>query len=109
MSYWVSLKHAGTEFFVTVPPHSEGGTHVLGGTDEAELNVTYNYSTHWRVKDIDGMKADDTIPILEEQVALLGTARDEDYWAATKGNVGYMCSILLAWAKQHPDAVWEVH
>lgn len=109
MSYWVYLHKAGTEECVSVDRHFEGGTQVLGGNEAAELNVTYNYSKHWRVKGVDGMKAYDTIPTLSDAVKRLGTERADDYWDPTPGNVGFMCSILLAWARQHPDAGWEVH
>src|SRR4029077_6146288 len=38
----------------------------------------------------------------------VGTERDDDYWAPTDGNAGYAASILLGWAKQHPEATWRV-
>lgn len=77
-------------------------------------------------------KAKDTIPLLEEIVKKLGVKqykrpRDDhpplrtnedfkhmfddyivDYWAPTMGNAGYTASILLEWAKLHPEAVWSV-
>lgn len=107
MSYWVYLNDdRGT---VEVEPHEEGGTYVLGGTPRAELNVTYNYSRHFSVKkELDGKTAGETIPILVDAVRRLGVERDPNYWNPTEGNVGYMASILLCWALQHPDAVWSV-
>lgn len=107
MSYWVALVKEGER--VTVPHfEAEGGTYVVGGSTEARLNVTYNYSEIWSVRTIDGLTGADSIPLLEEQVHQLGTQQYRDYWAPTKGNVGYMCSILLAWARRHPTAIWEV-
>lgn len=101
---------------VEVVRHSDGGTYVLGGTDEAELNVTYNYSPfYYRALDnekglesLDGQKAKDVLQKLVSAVDALGTKRDKDYWSATPGNAGYALSILAAWAKQHPEAVFKV-
>ena len=111
MSYWIKLEHG--KKVVTIARHSEGGTYALGGTTEAELNVTYNYSKSFarvgfRLNDLDGKRAGDTIPVLEKCVAELGTERDTNYWKATDGNAGYAASILLAWARKYPDAVWYV-
>ncbi len=106
MSYWVYLEKDGET--VGVNKHADGGTFVLGGTNEAELNVTYNYSKHYSVNDINGKKAKDTVKELQEKVNEFGTERDNDYWASTKGNVGYALNILLGWAKQHPEAVWRI-
>jgi hypothetical protein len=113
MSYDISLIKDGK--VVTVPSHLEGGTHVLGGTDEAHLNVTYNYNRQFKkhLDEANGIrwlydkKAKDTIKRLEKAVEKLGTERYRDYWEATLGNAGYALSILLKWAKQHPGATWE--
>lgn len=107
MSYYVCLKKHGET--VQVKKHADGGTYVVGGTTDAELNVTYNYSRHFRVLDLDGVTAYDTIPLLKILVEKFGTERDDDYWKPTEGNVGYMLSILLKWASKYPDAVWEVN
>jgi len=45
---------------------------------------------------------------LKRVVDKLGVKRFENYWAPTPGNAGYAASILLRWAKQYPDYVWEV-
>ena len=94
---------------------------MLGGTDRAELNVTYNYASLFRsalrdyalgsdvlVRLLNGRAARDTVEMLERAVEQLGTDRAEDYWAATRGNAGAALAILLCWARQHPSAVWEV-
>jgi hypothetical protein len=109
-----------------IEPHFEGGTvcdHTLTsegelcfGNDKAELNITFNYCRFyykWLDKEkgiywLDGKKAKETIERLETAVVLLGTERDDDYWKPTPGNAGYALSILLEWAKKHPDAVWDV-
>lgn len=101
---------------VEVERHEEGGTYMIGGNDQAELNVTYNYGRVYRritggnLRDmLDGKVAGETIPLLERCVAELGTERSADYWEAADGNAGAALAILLGWARQHPDAVWWVN
>lgn len=124
MSYDVKLEGEDGKP-VKVDRHSEGGTCVVGsmvngvivpGTDDAELNITWSYSLiyrdHFRPEGlswIHGKKAKDVTEQLEKAVKELGTERNEDYWAKTKGNAGYALSILLKWAKQHPEATFMVH
>src|SRR5262249_40187494 len=114
MSYWVYLIDDNGQP-VEVERHSEGGTHVLGGTPTAELNITYNYSKFFRetlgedgLHELHHQKAGDMLTRLKQAVATLGTERDSDYWKATRGNAGYALSILAAWAQEHPAAVFEV-
>ena len=117
MSYDVSLRKCGQA--IKVPLFSEGGTYAIGGSDEAWLNITYNYGRHIRealgfnLGRLDGMTAQAALPYLRKAVLRLGKERDEDYWAAKPGNAGYALSILLAWAEQavvqgEGDAVFEV-
>ena len=95
---------------------SEGGTHVSGGTNECELNVTYNYSPFFYevfpndegLKWLYGKTGKESIPVLEKAVGLLGTERDSDYWKATTGNAGYSLGILLDWAREFPQGKWEI-
>jgi hypothetical protein len=113
MSYWVSLIDDKGDF-VIVDNFCEGGTYVVGGTEEADLNVTYNYAkyTHQYLKEglksLHNKKAKKFIKVFEKAVKQLGTEQDTDYWKATKGNVGYMFNILLKWAKQYPEAIFKV-
>lgn len=100
---------------VEVELHSEGGIYVFGGTTDACLNITYNYSKFYSkylddigLKWLDGRKASDCIERLQAAVDTLGTEREDNYWLATCDNAGYALSILLRWAQQHPDAVFEV-
>lgn len=107
MSYWIYLLNDAGEP-VSVQLHSEGGTIRLGGEDVATINVTYNYCRHFDFKALQGKTGQETIAALEEAVARLGTTRDTDYWASRPGNAGHTCSVLLAWARLHPNAVWRV-
>jgi hypothetical protein len=116
MSHWVYLRKDGG-MPVDVPRHEEGGTYALGGMDTAELNVTYNYSEVYAViwdgkglrEMLDGQRAGDVASVLEQAVEKLGTRQyTRDYWAPTPGNAGYALSILLGWARENPDAIFEV-
>lgn len=108
MSYDVSLIDAGK-----VARIQEGGTQVVGGTDEPELNITYNYAEVYRlfdfsIDDLNGHRAGDFIEKMEQIVDKCGTKRFENYWAPTPGNAGFALNILLGWAKQYPDATFKV-
>jgi len=52
MSWWIHLVDENKKT-LEVPKHSDGGTYVLGGIAEAELNITYNYSKYY-YKELDG-------------------------------------------------------
>lgn len=114
MSWDVSLTK--NKKLVKVEHFTAGGTYPIGGTDEAELNITYNYSElYYRYLDKENglqwlhqRKAEDCIEKLEKAVKELGTEQDEDYWKATNGNAGYALNILLKWARKHPEAKFEV-
>ena len=107
MSYDISLNDSSGHT-VMVDRHWEGGTFALGGSTDADMNITYNYSRLFPFRDLHRKRAGDTIDQMQAAVDHLGKDRDDDYWTPTKGNVGYAVSILLDWARQHPDAVWEV-
>lgn len=115
MSWDVSLHDRNGDLLET-ERHEDGGTYALGGTTDAELNVTYNYSQHfyaeldheYGLSWLSGRRAVDTTARLAAAVQRLGTERDDDYWSATPGNAGYALSILLRWAQQHPGGLWIV-
>lgn len=115
MSHWVSLLKDGST--VDVLPFEEGGTYQVGGCTDATLNITYNYSPFYYkylsytkgLRWLHDKNAKDCIETLESAVQTLGTVRDDDYWAETPGNAGYALSILLGWAKEHPDAKFKVN
>ena len=81
-----------------------------------KLNVTYNYGPlyHKALDREDGLDwlngkvAEDVTPKLESAVLSLGQRRSENYWERTPGNAGYALSILLAWAREHPNGVFRV-
>lgn len=100
---------------VEVPSHTEGGTIRVGGSDTASISITYNYSFffyHFLDREqglrwLYGKTGQETIARLEQAVETLGTRRHDDYWTATPGNAGHILSVLLGWARAHPQAVWE--
>lgn len=103
---------------VEVDRHTEGSVYVLGGTTEADLCITYNYSKFYyeALNEKEGLrwlhckKAEDTIEALQMAISKLGTEQDENsYWNSTPGNAGYALNILLQWANEHPEATWTVY
>ncbi len=108
-----------------VGKHEEGGTHAVGGTTDAELNVTYNYAWFWYkfldkekgIHFIDGKKAKECILKFEKCIEELitpecfgnGKRRNKDYWASTAGNACHALKILLKWAKQYPEAKFKTY
>lgn len=107
---------------IQVDSHEEGSTYAIGGTTEPDIDITYNYggqfASAWPepldtdksslVSMLCGKTAGDTIASLRTAVERLGTERSGDYWEPTAGNAGYILSILLRWAEQHPTAKWRV-
>ena len=98
---------------VQVASHREGKTYTIGATTDAILSVTSNYKKIYQesfdeksIRWMYGKKASECIARLHGAIRELGTVQDTDYWKATPGNAGYALSILLKWAKQHPDAVF---
>ena len=119
MSYWVYLRAGDADGETLAMPErqTEGGTHVIGGTNECEMNVTYNYGAHFaQVFDdaslreaLHGKRAGDVLPWLRSAVRALGDNPSNDYWAKTPGNAGHALAVLASWAEAHPDGVFCVH
>lgn len=126
MGYDIQLTDPNTEHAVIVARHREGGTYALNGTAEARIGITYNYAANFgkvlvedwaddrgrpcktfSIRWLYGKTGRETAETLFRVTQQLGTQRDPDYWKATDGNAGYAASVLLTWAIQHPDAVWE--
>lgn len=96
--------------------HVWGGTIAVGGTAEASLNITYNYSRTLRsvlpggVQGLDGKLVEETAGALVAAVlALPLEAPDEDYWKETPGNVRRALVQLLSIALHVPPGCrWAV-
>jgi hypothetical protein len=112
MSYWIYLIPEGSSAdgpYETVPHFQEGGTQVLGGSDSAELNVTYNYAKHFDFRSLHKKVAFQTVAPLAEAIMRLNTDVDKnDYWNPTEGNVRLTLKTLLSWAGLHPFSWWYV-
>ncbi len=116
MSYDIELCDpvTGERLDVDAVHHIAGGTYVLGGTTELWLNVTYNYSKHYRafgpggIRTIYGMSGAQSIPVIQAVIDTLGDDVDEDdYWNATEGNAKRALCALKAIAELRPDGVWS--
>lgn len=92
----------------------KGGTYAVGGTNEAWLNITYNYAPILRrvmgmpLRNLEGMRAGDTLTLLRFAISQLGDDLDSDYWKPTEGNVKQALQGLLALAEAAPHGVWHV-
>jgi len=121
MSYDIDLVHPDTKEVVMFSGKHQlaGGTYCVGGTNEASLNITYNYSKHYMrvfmndegVRSIYGMKAIDSIPVLAKAASQLKDDRSSDYWEPTEGNAKKALLDLIALASitipEYPDAIWH--
>lgn len=116
MSYDISLVDPVSKKVLELdsPHHMRGGTYAVGGTTEASLNVTYNYSKHFYrvmgeggIRSLYGKSAVDSIPILERAITQLGDDVSVDYWEPTEGNAKRSLIQLLTLAKMRPDGMWD--
>lgn len=116
MSYDIQLNDPVTNRVIEFdePHHMRGGTFRVGGTTEAHLNVTYNYSEHYYrvmgekgIRTIYGMTGAESIPVLRSAIDQLGDDVDDNYWKSTEGNAKRALIQLEALAKMRPDGVWD--
>jgi hypothetical protein len=134
VSWWISLEDTKGRI-LEVEPFEEGGTYMLGGTTQADLNITYNYSglfaEAWP-EDLDKRpEAGDgtlgkmlhcrvaavTQPLLSIAIDKLliaaggveaAAAEESSYWDATPRNAALPLIRLEKWAIQHPLGIWNV-
>ena len=115
MSYDIYLHDAKNGDVLIVRHDLRAGTYCLGGSDTAWLNITYNYSGHFRrvlgekgIRAIYGLTAAESLPVLDAAIAQLGTDRDLDYWNPTEGNARVALENLRLLARAcQPDAIWN--
>lgn len=91
-----------------------GGTYQVGGATEAWLNITYNYSPHFRrvlgekgIRSIYGMDVMDSIPELAAAANALDDNVSDDYWEPTEGNARAALLNLIALAAMAGRGTWE--
>ena len=116
MSYDIELQDPVTKRVIEfeTPHQMRGGTYQVGGSSEASLNVTYNYSRFFYdtfgkegIRTLYGMSGADSIHMLDAAIDELGNDVDEDYWEATEGNAKKALIQLKALATLRPDGVWD--
>jgi len=116
MGYAIYLQEplTGERVYFDEPHQIKGGTFAIGGTSEAWLSVTYNYSDHYcrvfgeeGIRTIYGMTGAEALPVIEEAASKLGDDVDEDYWKSTEGNAKKALLQLKAFAQMRPDAIFQ--
>lgn len=116
MSYDIDLKDrvTGEVIVLDFDHHMTGGTYCVGGTNEASLNITYNYAPHYYktmgddgIRTIYGMSGAESIPVLKKAIVQLSDDVDEDYWKDTEGNAKRALIQLLTFAQLRPDGIWD--
>ena len=92
----------------------KGGTYQLGGTKQSWLNITYNYSKHFKkvfgengIRTLYGKSGAESIPLLKNAISQLKDDVSENYWDSTEGNAKRALYGLLAFATRRPDGIWE--
>lgn len=116
MSYDVYLMDPVTKKTVefTFKHDMKGGTFCAGGSNTAELNVTYNYSTILHrvlppngIRSLYGKTGAESILLLKKAIDSLKDDVNPDYWTPTEGNVKQALNYLLAFASMRPDGIWN--
>ena len=114
MSYDIHIVDADGKQLFANHHQLRGGTYAVGGTNELWLNVTYNYSGHFRrvlgekgIRSIYGMRCADAIPILQAAAQRLQDDAVDDYWAAIEGNVKAALLDLAALGQLAPDGFFD--
>lgn len=138
MSYDITLNDPVTKETINfdTPHQMTGGNYCVGGTTEAWLNITYNYSKwyykdgvfpdkngeNWGIRTIYGMSGAESISILENAIKTLESMTEdlteeeieeyvnsgaEGYWMPTRVNAIKPLYQLLAMARMRPDGVWD--
>ena len=62
MSWWISLNNPKTDEPAIVDKFEDGGIYVMGGSGEADLNVTYNYAKYFDFRSLHSKKGNETTP-----------------------------------------------
>ena len=110
MSYDVNIKINNKTVILPEKHEITGGTYQVGGTNEAWINITYNYSKWFHdlwtdgLYEIEGKTVDTVIPMLKSAVMKLGTKQEKDYWKSTAGNAGHSLNRLLKICKLTQNA-----
>lgn len=116
MSYDLTLRDAENGHTLEADDNHDiaGGTYALGGTPQAWLNITYNYSQHFYrvfgekgIRTIYGMTGEDSVPVIDKAIGQLGYDIDNDYWKPTEGNARESLVQVRKLAEMFPQGVWH--
>lgn len=138
MSYDITLNDPVTKepIQLDAPHQMQGGTYAVGGTTEAWINITYNYSRWYHkpgvfaptqedsqgIRTIYGMTGAESIPVLKKAIKVLENMSEDiseeerrkceeweatGYWMPTRINAIRPLHQLLALAQMRPDGVWD--
>lgn len=131
MSYDIELKDpvSGEIIQFDFLHQMRGGNYVVGGTTEARMNITYNYSRWYYkafgdkgIRTIYEMTGTDSIPVLENAITFLKNLQEDltdeeieeyknhserGYWMPARENAIKPLYQLLTMAKMRPDGVWD--
>lgn len=100
-----------------VPPNSSAAATVLrrrqsrynGAVAEpAAVEVAFEFGDYFPFEALDRKTGRETIAQLRDAVLELGMRQLPDWTLPSPGNVGAVCAMLLSWACEHPEAVWQV-
>lgn len=118
MSYDCDLVNPKTKAIALLPfkLNFRNANMVVGGTDMASQNITFNYADILRkvmppkgIWSLNGITAKDSIKVLTKAMYQLKDDIDEDYWKPTEGNVKIALTQLLEMTVLVPeDSVWEI-
>ena len=93
----------------------EDGRYIFGWyMSGTELNIPYNYADvynlfNFNIQELNGKIAKDTLLVLEQITDKLPNQHyKKDQNAPTPGNARNALAILLKWAKQHPEGIWNI-
>lgn len=119
MSYDISLVDENGQSIQLEEKHDiKGGTYAMGGTNQAWVNITYNYCDHFRkifkprnniygIRSIYGLSGKESISILENAMSELKDDVSDNYWESTEGNAKESLRSLLTLAKLAPQGIWK--
>jgi len=117
MSYTIDLIDPATSsvFESDVPHQLRGDPYVVGGNQQARLNITYNYLRHFLstidsakgIRAIYGMTGAASIPILSAAIARLKDDSSEDYYEPTEGNARLALIQMRTLAQACPEGTWN--
>ena len=116
MSYDIALSDPDTGETIKLDRKHQwkGGTYCMGGSELAELNITYNYSEILErvlgeagIRALYGKTGSQSLEMLTAALKKLAEEPpDNDYWKATDGNVRMALIAVLDLATMCPDGIW---